>query len=53
MDKSKLINAFTIIEDYERSLKGFKLFWWKVTCFFDDIHVWMVVKWYKMMDRLI
>jgi hypothetical protein len=52
MDKSKLTSAWTIIEDYEKSLKGFKLLWWKVTCFFDNIHVWAVVKWHRLKDKL-
>jgi hypothetical protein len=47
-----LTSAWTIIEDYEKSLKGFKLLWWKITCFFDNIHIWAVVKWYKLKDKL-
>jgi len=48
INNNKLQNHWTIITDYEKSLKGFKLFRWKVVCFFDDIHVWLVCKWYKI-----
>lgn len=48
MNNNKLQNPYTIITDYEKTLKGFKLFKWRVWCFFDDIHVWLVCKWYKI-----
>jgi hypothetical protein len=52
MDKIKLKSAWTIIEDYEKSLKGFELFKWKIRRFFDNIYVCVVLKWYKMIDKL-
>jgi hypothetical protein len=47
-NNNKLTNAGDYFTDYEKSLKGFKLFKWRVWCFFDDIHVWIVCKWYKI-----
>jgi hypothetical protein len=51
MNNNKLKNAWDIITDYEKTLNGFRLIKWRVWCFFDDIHVWLVCKWYKIGGR--
>ena len=38
----KLKSPWELIHKYEKSLKGFEKVKWRIKCFINDIHVWIV-----------